>query len=305
MIIVTTTQPPVNPPVDPPVVISDYGFALELITPSVIWDLASGPVYALAGASGFGAPDVEQWWRAAPSVNGSIYQGYRVPMREISLPIEIRETTPDKWLETDRAFWNSLDPRALSHLRLTMPDATTRYLPVRLKEGGSPELEIDPMLERHSLYELSLSAGDPFWRGEHVAVIYTTDAPIDLFPGPPFAINSTHTVTTGSVTNPGDEPAWPRWVIEGPYTEATVGVGASLVTLSTPIPLGQSRIVDMDPNVRSITDGNGVDKWLEATAAEFEAIPSGTDIPLSLAIIGETSDTHIELHFDARYRRAW
>ena len=317
MIIVTVTppEPPVPPeppqppqppePPLPPKVVPDLGFGLELITATRIWDLASGPVFALSGTSGFGAPDVEQWWRAAPAVDGSIYQGYRTPQREFSLPIEIRNTTSDLWLRDDRAFWDSLDPRIVSYIRVTMPDATARYLPVRLATGGNAELEIDPMLIQQSLYSLEFVAGDPFWIGEHVSVVYDTSDALNLFPGPPFNINSSHTVTTSLVSNMGDEPAWPRWVIEGPYTEATVGVESSTVTLSTPIIAGETRTIDMDPNVRSITDEGGFDAWSEATNVEFEPIPTGKDLELNLAVNGDDSNTRIELTFDTRYRRAW
>lgn len=238
-------------------------------------------------------------------MNGSIHQGYRVPAREVPLPVEIRGSATESWLAVDRAFWTSLKPSEEAFIYVTMPDSTTRYLPVRLETGGDPELETDPSLDAASVYDLVFKAGDPFWHGEHVEVSFSSIASVDLFPGPPFGIGAAATIEVARVTNPGDEPAWPRWVIEGPYSEATVGVGTSVVTLGTAVGAGELRIIDMDPNVRSITDGTGIDKWLEAEAAEFEPIPFGTDVPLSLALAGGTSATHIELHFDARYRRAW
>jgi hypothetical protein len=238
-------------------------------------------------------------------VNGSIYQGYRVPARELSLPVEIRGTVSQSWLSVDRDFWASLKPAEEAFIYVTMPDSSRRYLPVRLERGGDPELEVDPALDAASIYDLEFKAGDPFWRGEHVQVSFSSIASSNLFPGPPFNIGKAATIEVARVTNPGDEHAWPRWVIEGPYSSATVGVGTSVVTLGTPILAGDFRIIDMDPNVRSITNAAGVDKWLEATEAEFEPIPPGTDVALSLALAGATSATQIELHFDARYRRAW
>jgi hypothetical protein len=281
------------------------GLNLQLITPTRTWDLSTGPVFALEGASGFGTPDVEHWYRAAPTLNGSIHMGSRVPQRELSLPLEIRDTTKELWLQHDRDFWKSLNPYDISYLRVTMPDATSRYLPVRYNSGGTAELEIDPMLRNQSIYDLELTAADPFWRGEHVEVTYTNVAPANLFPGPPFNINASSTTAEAHVTNPGDEPAWPQWVMNGPFTAATVGVGASLVTITANVLVNEQRIIDMDPNVRSITDQAGVDKWSDATAVAFEAIPPGIDVDLNLSVTGAGAETSIELHFDARYWRAW
>ena len=299
--------PPPPPPPPPPVIHQEYGFGMQLIdSNNVAWDLAAGPVFALSGASGFGSPDVEHWWRAPAAIDGSFHQGLRIPSREVTLPLEVTGGTPADWLATDQELWRGLNPRGECRLVVTTPEATQRWLTMRLTGGGDVEVEEDPLLRGRSQYPLTFTAGDPYWRGPLVRQGFeTTTGPADLFPGPPFNIGVSSAIGSGTVTNPGDEPGWPIWTIEGPYATATVGVGASIVTLSTPIAAGQRRIINMDPRYNSITDQNGVRRWSEATAATFEPIPPGVDVPLNMGVTASTTDTKIELSFSPRYRRAW
>lgn len=304
---------PAAPAVEPPPVpeppptthpLLGFGFAL-LGTDGTLWDLAEGPVFALAGSSGFGAPDADQWWRVTAAFDGSTNLGVRIPARELDLPVQVKPLNETQWLQMDAALWDGLDPTKDAYLIVTKPNAESRYLPVRFVSGGNVELEIDPMLMSESVYPLSFVAGDPYWRGTRVSLAYQLISDQPIFPGPPFNIGATNTVTNSAVDNPGDMPAWPKWTIHGPYNTVTVGVGAGTVTLSTPIPLGSSRIIDMDPRKRTITTNLGGDAWLEASSAKFEAIPPGEDIPLLLAVGGGTVDTSIQLDFDPRNRRAW
>lgn len=295
------------PPVEPPVIHPEFGFGLQLVgTDGTVWDLATGPVYALAGTNGFGAPAVNRWWRDTAAFDGSSHRGYRTPMREVDLPVEVNTGTNLGWLDVDRALWKSLDPAGTCRLYVTTPEAVVRYLVLRYDDGGDETIEIDPAIFGQSIYPLKFTAGDPYWLGEEVVVTYEDDgAPAAFFPGPPFSLAVANSIQTGTVTNAGDVKSWPRWEIEGPYTAATVGLGTSLVTLDTPILANQLRIIDMDPAHRTITDENGDDAWLEATVASFAAIPPGENVELALDITGSGSGTRIELSFDQRFRRAW
>jgi hypothetical protein len=270
------------------------------------WNLADGPVYILAGASGFGTPDAENWWRSSPSVNGSSWLGRRTPQREVSLPLEVRGSNEATWLEADRALWESLSGDGMCQLQITTPESVTRTLDIRYGGGGDKALDIDPMLEYMSTYELNFTAGDPFWHGNEKSETYTISAPVNLFPGPPFGISAAATISEGSIDNPGDEATWPTFEIVGPYSSVSVGVGIALVTLSTPVAAGVQRFVNMDPNSRTITDVNGVDKWLEATAADFAAVPPGNNIDLNMAVTGGTAgQTEVTVSIVPKYRRAW
>lgn len=305
MIIVQVDVPTV-PPEPPPIVHPVFGFGIRLIgTDTTDWDLAQGPVYALAGLKGFGAPDAEHWWRETAAFDGSDHLGLRIPMRPVELPVEVKASTEAEWLDADRLLAKGLDPRGECRLIVTTPDAVSRYLPMRYVRGLDTEIEIDPMLDQQSVYPLELAAGDPYWRGAEVVTRFVATTPVAFFPGPPFVINEDNTVATALVTNPGDEPAWGTWVIDGPYTSATVGIGASLVTLSTPILAGQQRVIDMNPRAQTIVDENGVDCRLEATVVKFVPIPAGVNVELNLNIVGSAVGTRIELRFDPRFRRAW
>lgn len=307
MIIVQVEQaPPVVEPELPPVAVIEYGVGLTLVgTDGTSWDLADGPVYALAGTSGLGAPDADHWWREAAAFDGSSHLGVRVPQREVTLPVQVQVQDALEWARIDRALWKGLDPRGECRLIVTTPEATSRYLPLRYVNGGNVDLEIDPYIMGESVYPLAFTAGDPYWLGAEVSVLYVAINDAALFPGPPFNINPSNTISHSTVANPGDEPAWPRWDITGPYTAATVGVGGSVVTLSTPILAGESRTIDMDPRRRTVTTGTGADAWLEVTEATFAPIPPGDAVDLDLDLTGSGTGTSVELTFDPRYRRAW
>lgn len=298
-------EPPIITP--PPIVHPEFGLGITLVgTDGTVWDLASGPVYALSGTSALGAPDVDVWWKEVAAFNGSTYKGYRIPARPVDLPLEVNPATNgDDWLVIDRALWAGLNPSREVNLYVTTPDGKWRYLTMRRLAGGNEQWDIEPMIFGSSVYPLTFMAGDPFWKSARVSIPFEVSNDDAFFPGPPFNINPGNAVATAAVTNPGEVDAWPRWVIDGPYTEASVGVGASLVTLSTPILAGDQRIIDMDPQRRTITDDDGVDAWLEVTAANFAAIPAGTEVPLSLTLTGPTSASRINLSFDPRYYRAW
>lgn len=312
MIIVQVTSPPPPPPPPPPpdpgpppIGVTQFTAGYTLIgTDGAYWDLASGPVYALAGTSGLGAPDADHWWRETAAFDGSSHLGLRVPQREVNLPLEVKTDDPLLWADVDRALWRGLDPRGTCYLVSTTPEGTSRYLPMRYVNGGDPELEIDPYIDGASVYPLTFVAGDPYWRSATVSVLYVAINDAPLFPGPPFNINQANTVAHSTVTNPGDGPAWGSWTINGPYTAATVGVGGSLVTLNQPITVGQSRTIDMDPRLRTITTETGADAWLDATEATFAPIPPGDSVDLDLSVSGSATGTSVELTFVPRHRRA-
>lgn len=306
MIILKQTTEEEPPPVEePPTAHPEFGIGLVWVgTDGIGWDLASGPVFALAGTSGLGAPDVEHWWKETGGFDGAFHQGMRTPPRDVHMPVEVNEGSSERWDATDTEFWEGLDPRGEGKLYAIRPDASSRHLVLRYVSGGDEELDIDPMLMGQSVYPLVMKAGDPFWRGPLITTRFQASNGATFFPGPPFSLEVGNVVTSGTVTNPGEFPAWGKWVLNGPVTAATVGVGSSVITFNDTLLAGEQRIVDMDPRRRSIVDEDGNDAWLEADPITFAAIPNGVDVPLNLDITGAGAGTSIELQFYPRYRRA-
>lgn len=301
-------EPPAQPPphVDP-----RLGFAATLIdTNGKEWDLVAGPVFILAGSGGFGAPDPEHWWRTAAAVDGSSHKGLRTPAKELPLPLQIKGSTWQAWREADTEFWDGMDPAGQLTLVVTMPDATSRSLPIRFTGGGDDPLDIDPGLMAESVYDqLKFTAEDPYWRTNPVSELYRAINALPFFapPGqvPPGVLNiaPANTIATGTVTNPGTQPASPLWITRGPYSKVTVGVGDSLVVIEADVGPGEQRIINMDRHARNITDENGDRAWLDATQIKFSDIPPGSEVPLQLAVVDPGVGTEIELQFVPRFRR--
>lgn len=310
--IILQQAPPAPPETD------DGGFTLPLVEPRLglgvmltgtdgsTWDLYNGPVRALAGSSGFGSPTPEHWWRTAPALDGSTWAGYRVPQREISLPVYIHEPTSLGWRDTDAAFFEGLNPALEATLTVVTPDGIVRSLPIRFSGGADVDFDADPLMMRYGAYSLTFTAADPYWQGALARTSFTVaGSAAALFPGPPFNINSGYTTGTGVISNPGDVVSWPKWTVNGPFTAFTVGVGATTVVYSGTKTAGQSVTIDTDPRRRTVLNQAGGDEWAALTTANFEPIPPGANVTLSLSVTGSTTATSIDMTFTPRYRRAW
>lgn len=309
-IFVPLDAPPEEPPTEPPVIHPEYHHGFTLVGgDNVSWDLVAGPVFILSGASGFGFPDPDHHWTESPVVDGAVHRGLRYPQREFAIPLEVdgRYLAPEDWRELETAIWRSLNPRRECRLVVTAPTGDVRQIPFRYSGGGDDSFEHDALLRGNNVYALEAVAGDPFWLGETIRRDYGVDEDSQTtFPGPPFGIGSSTAIQTTVVSNPGDEDAWPRWSITGPYETVTVGVAGAVVTLDVPTSAGESRVIDMDPRRRSIRDQDGNLAWSEASELAFAAVPAGTIVSITMSVAGALADeTTISLEFDSRYLRAF
>jgi hypothetical protein len=295
----------VVPPEPPPVDLTPDGFGLELIgTNGTVWNLNEGPVYACAGTGGIGPTDPTHWFTESPTVDGATWNGLRYANDDFELSLEVTKGTADLWVDTDRELWKGIHPEEQATLRLTLPDASSRRRLIRYKSGGDASLDENPFLFERRLYPLTFIA-DPFWIGQEIVEPYVVRTSSGFFTGPPFTIGPGNTTFNSTVTNPGDFAVWGKWVVYGPYTSATVGVGSAVVTLNTSIATGDYRVIDMNPEVRDITKPDGSSAWTECDPIKFRKIPRGDDVPITLAATGATTDTLFELSFTPLYRRAW
>lgn len=299
------TTPPVEVSVHPTY---HYGFTI-IGGDGSTWDLVQGPVYITEGASGFGFPTPTHNWAKSPLYDGGVYRSTNYDVREFAIPLEVdgrflASEAEQRALEV--ALWKALNPRSEAMLVVTSPSGVSHSIPFRYSGGGDEPFTLDPLLRQDNVYPLEAEAGNPFWTGETVVRTYGVAADLPTFPGPPFNINDSTSLENTTIENNGDEAAWPRWTIDGPYSSVTVGAGNATVTLSTAIANGESRVIEMDPRRgRSIRDGNGNLTWGDATVLEFGTIDPGEQ-PLVMSGAGMTvGQTQITLEFDALYLRAF
>lgn len=266
------------------------------------WDLNAGPVRIRSGVAGLGTPDPERWWQDSPAVDGSLHLGYRVPRGRVTLPLAIQANTSLGWRDAQAAFSRAVDPSGTCQLHMRASDSGARTATLRLASGLSAPYEIDPLLIGYAPYTLEFDVEYPYWLGDASQFKWTgpSQIPVSITVGKP-------------VVNPGDVPAWPRWTVNGPWTDAWVGPDSvSLVKMLVPgalgpgVPVGQGRVVDTDPRVDAVRvrDLTGGDKWADVTSRAFAPIPAG-DSSVRILATNTTASSSVVLDFTPAYRQPW
>ncbi len=269
------------------------------------WDLFEGPVRLLSGSTGFGTVPPEHWWKTAPAIDGSQWAGMRTPQRDLTLPLYIHESTSMGWRATDAAFFAAVAPDGECQLVVVTPNQQTRTLLMRYTDGGDAAYDVDPLLLQYAAYPATFTAADPYWQGLPVTRSFLAVDALAFFPGPPWNIYSSSTLASGTENNPGDVPSWAQWTITGPCTGFSVGIGGSAVSSSVPLAAGATVTIDADPGQLTILHGDGSDAWADMDAVDFEPIPPGVDVPLTMTATGEGAGFEITLTYTPKYRRAW
>lgn len=268
-----------------------------------VWDLNHGPVTLSPGVKLFDLPPLTHWLKTSPGVAGSRWTGVQVEEQSYTLPVTTRGQTWDDWRDTDNAFFSGITPTSEFTLTVTAPDSVTRSTRCRLVSPGDITDDMDPLIGCARDYQLALVAPNPFWRGPVVSKTVTFGDVLDLFPGPPFHINSSTRVETATISNPGDVPAWPRYTIGGPAASWEVGVGDSVVSSST-VPTGSNHIhIDSSPGVRTIVDGAGNRQYANMDAISFAPIPPGSEVTIVATMTGFAPTSTIVVELEPQYWR--
>ena len=272
-----------------------------------VWDLtgdASG-VRLMPGVRGLGPVKHTHWRSQSPAVAGSRWRGAVADARDVFWPLFLfNDQGSREWVEYDRAFWRTLDPRKTGTWVVELPDGSTRSLTLRFEDDSQPEWELDPILAGWTTYGIRLTADDPFWAGETVRRSWQEQARRDFLPaaaGEGYYVSSGSTLGSATLTNPGDVDAHVKWTVRGPFSSVSVGVGGALVTAPITAVEGQTLVIDTDPAVQAAFL-DGTDVTAQLTSAEFGVLPPGEAVPLSLTMAGTGI---ISAEFTPRYLRAW
>jgi len=277
-----------------------------------VWDLNNGPVRVQPGAR-WGYAEPEHWLRDTPGLDGATREGGRTPAGDPYVPVRVEGPDALGFRDIDAAFAKALDPsRGPVVFTMTTPDARSRTLTCYYESGLDADYDIDPLLWTNAFYDLDFVSTDPYWRGTPVEVEFAIVDEVPMFPADvpsiwdaELGINANNSSAVATVTNPGDVPVWWRAAVHGPATKATIGVGSDVVTFDAVLGSSDVRVVDTDPRVRSITDQDGADAWLDASEISFVEIPAGSDVQLALDVEGASADSRVKLEFVPGYRKPW
>lgn len=316
-ILVSSTPPVVPPPITP-----TPGFA---DTPLLTWNGWNGDSWVLAGdlnagtfieQDGLGGilePVVQHYYSDTTS-DGSVWQGSRLPRRDVTVPLFIWGTSPSEMRAEDARFRATLRPEKLGTLRVSEPDGTHRDVALRYVSGAEGKFGADTYSAKYCYWirhSLVLTAEDPYFYGDPISYSFSA-APASNFYGgapggfaTPFVISSSQTIGTASVFNPGSEPAWLTWRINGAQTSFAGGWDSNIISLPIALSSGDWLDVNSNPEWQTIVDQDGVNKWANAGAVTFAPLPPGVSTNLGLTIAGSNTDTTVVVSFRPKFRSAW
>lgn len=268
-------------------------------------DCRSG-VRLLAGVRGLGRMRSERHVSTSANVHGSRNRGYRFPEREVFWPLKVAQGDgTQEWLEYDAAFWASMNPRGVGVWRVTQPNGRWRELHVRPVDDDDHQWIDAPGLRGWQHYGAYLVAEDPFWYGAPItSPLWKSAEPVDFIDGevlgPPYHPGSATTIDTASLTNPGDEVAWPVWTVVGPVDSVEVSVAGHSIGYGS-VAQGDTLVIDSDPRVQQAFL-NGADVTGSLTSYDFASIRPGETVPLDIVMTGGGT---LQASFRPRFDRAW
>ncbi|WP_163540840.1 hypothetical protein [Occultella kanbiaonis] len=277
------------------------------------WSLeCSKGVYLLAGVEGLTREEAPTLYTSqSANVHGETFRGLNFGPRPVFWPVKVyAPENSQAWLELDKKFAASLNPRGTGVWRVTQPDGTWRELTCRPLRDGAGGWRDMPGARSWKHYAIEMVAEDPFWYGPPIeSPLWKQADPIDYIPeegAPPLHPGSIQTFGSAVMSNPGDEPASPLWTVQAlPGGSGVSSVSLSVGGVSTgfgAIPAGQTLTIDTDPRVQQAML-NGVDVTGSLTSWDFPQILPGADVPIGITMTGEgTVQASIR---GPRFDRAW
>lgn len=250
-------------------------------------DGSLGVTLTSEGLVGLDFPEYDLHTSTSPAVAGSRHRGSRAKARAVEWNLIIwSDGSSAEWRARDRAFWRSFSVDEPGLWTVTDPAGRSLSLPLQLnpKDAGFPH---DPSKAGFSLYQRDLIANQPFWSGAPIEKAWKAADPVDFFDAagsPPFHVSSSASLSTATLTNPGDVSTWPVWTISAPMTSLTIEVAGGALTI--PELTGSQRLViDTDPSVATALL-DGVDVFADVDPWDPRPIPAGTDVPITLTADG-------------------
>lgn len=226
----------------------------------------SSPVRMTAGAVGDLIEAPVTVTTRQTTAAGAQYQGHHVDERYIVLNLLTysRQSTQE-WLRMDAAFRAALAYDQDATLWVQSEESGERRIRVRLSEAPSYERETDPAQDATALWTVTLVALDPYWEGPtyHDEVVF----------------NGENFIDSVTVMNPGDVPAYPKWVLTAParwalpnpvWDEEVQDLNR-LMWFPMQMP-GRDVLVDTDPHQEMVaaSDDDGAGLWAQMAGQLFE-----------------------------------
>lgn len=239
------------------------------------------------GVQGLHMPRMQVVKSSSPLVAGVELMGYSLPEREVYWPLLFRASSAEKWAVEHGAFFDSFHP-VETGVWTVGEGPTARTLPLTGVFDGTHSFPHDPFITGRAVIGLQLEAPRPLWRGRAIVKEFGADEGEDFIPptgAPDFYISPAATFQQAQIENPGNEPAYLVWTVEGPSSDVQLGVGGALIEVPFPVPEGSKLVIDTDPAGQYATL-DGVDVTRELGFQMFAPVPARGTSPLAIAAAG-------------------
>ncbi|MGN8245232.1 hypothetical protein ACTHAM_002351 [Cellulomonas soli] len=299
-----------------------------------VWDLTGGEsegtgLSLQSGVRGHDVPPKSRRFSSdSPALAGSRTRGFQVLDREVFWPLRVySDASSQAWVEYDRAFWRTLQEDRPGVWTLIHPDGTRRTLRCAYAETDGSASDIDPSLVGWALYGINLVAEQPYWQGAPVVRRFAAAAAAPFIPeggGPPFAIGEESTLSTATITNPGDVPSWVTWWVTD-TDSLTIGVDGRAVVVPFEVGPGRMLVIDTSPAARTakeidappidLVTREAQESWVASQlptatdrtrelgpSTKWGPVPAGGMVDVSIDMVGPGS---VRASLVPLHRRAW
>lgn len=269
------------------------------------WDLRRGdPRLTDAGIEGLGRMDTEAFEQESSYVDGQTFTGWRGKPRTVLMPILLGVETNSalEWQLLSRRWDQSLHPGKYGRLTCIAADNQVRQLTLRFVKDRAGAYSADPSTDHFEILAPEFIADDPWWYGQTITTTFEPIADVDFYgdgKGPEFFLKASTTTNMRTVTNDGDDDAWPVWTQQGPYEGFRFVVDGHAIASATPLPEGYHYLIDTQPTVRAgwvVNNATGERVLADEHLYEwdFAKIPAGGDSQVEI-IVTEGGPTSIAL----------
>lgn len=259
------------------------------------------------GVDGRFMPPVDLITDRIPGQAGARLREVQVREREVTLPLTVFGPDEAGLRDRVRRLLREFDPtRGPGILRCTAVDGTMRELECTYREGLQGREFAGETGTRWQRMVLVLEAHAPFWQDTEPTDLTYRAASQGAFLSAsflPLKITSDTLLGEQTLTNDGDQVAYPVFTVVGPadsFTLANDTTGQSL-TYEAPLAAGEVLTIDTRPFRKTVRLADGTNRYAQlAIGSALWTLPPGPST-IRLDLTGSTEASYVTVSF----RRLW
>ncbi|MET8113820.1 phage distal tail protein [Streptomyces prasinus] len=257
------------------------------------------------GAKGLDMPEYTFATDESPGIDGYELRDVRAQGKEIILPIAFwAHDSRAAYKERRRRLINSLNPkRGVGTLTLTEPDGATRTIGAYYTGGLEGDESLDAAGERWCINALTFGVPSPYWIGGQVTHSWKAGSDAEFFPVLPLTVGDSQVLGEVTVTNPGDDVAYPVWTVNGPATKVTLTnqTTGRVIVLTRTITGADTIVIDTRERRQTALLNGVTNLWPDlSNASELWPLDEGENL-LNLVVDGSTAATSVAMTYQPRY----